>query len=599
MLASLTVVLSGAVPAGATTGDVGYQDSAYTGTAPTADKPQSKLWFNDGRWWADMFEPVSKTWHIWRLNRSTEIWSDTGTKIDDRAATHGDALWDGTHLYVASNVVANDSASNVLGQPARLYRYSYDATAGTYSLDNGFPANINNVSSESLTLDKDSRGVLWATWTQANQVYVNATNGTDASWGTPFVVGVPGASTLKSDDISALAAYGKTKVGLMWSNQTDSNVYFAVHKDGDAPTTWTSQVALGGPGFADDHLNLKQLEGDDLGHLYAAVKTSLDDISTDKTLPQVEILALNPNSGTWDAAPFDAISDCHTRPQIVIDSANRVLHVFATAPYTGCAFSGAAGTIFEKTSSLNSLSFAPGRGTPVIRDAASDNLNNVTTTKQNVTPSTGLIVLASNDVTKRYWHGDIPLTGTAPNVSFTATPTSGTAPLAVQFTDTSTGGVTAWSWTFGDGGTSTAQNPSHTYTTPGTYSVSLTVSNSSGTDTATQSNYITVTPPPPDFTLSASPANVAVVRGNTAKYTISITPTNGFTGPVSLSVSGLPANSTATFTQNPVDVPSSLSSTLSVATTSTTKTGGATLTISGISGSLTHSVTVSLQVRKK
>ncbi len=59
--------------------------------------------------------------------------------------------------------------------------------------------------------------------------------------------------------------------------------------------------------------------------------------------------------------------------------------------------------------------------------------------------------------------------------AFTATPTVGLAPLAVTFTDVSSGGPTSWSWTFGDGGTSTAQNPTHTYTAVGSYTVSLSV----------------------------------------------------------------------------------------------------------------------------
>ena len=57
--------------------------------------------------------------------------------------------------------------------------------------------------------------------------------------------------------------------------------------------------------------------------------------------------------------------------------------------------------------------------------------------------------------------------GTAPTAQFTASPTSGPAPLTVQFTDSSTGSPTSWSWDFGDGGTSTAQSPSHTYSTRG------------------------------------------------------------------------------------------------------------------------------------
>jgi PKD repeat protein len=82
--------------------------------------------------------------------------------------------------------------------------------------------------------------------------------------------------------------------------------------------------------------------------------------------------------------------------------------------------------------------------------------------------------------------------GTAPTAAFSGTPTSGTAPLDVSFTDASTDGPTSWSWSFGDGNTSTAQNPMHTYTTPGTYSVSLTVSNAYGSDTHTEVDYVTV-----------------------------------------------------------------------------------------------------------
>jgi PKD repeat protein len=54
-----------------------------------------------------------------------------------------------------------------------------------------------------------------------------------------------------------------------------------------------------------------------------------------------------------------------------------------------------------------------------------------------------------------------------PTAGFNANPTSGTAPLTVTFTDTSTGNITTWSWNFGDGTTSTAKNAAKTYTNPG------------------------------------------------------------------------------------------------------------------------------------
>jgi len=82
--------------------------------------------------------------------------------------------------------------------------------------------------------------------------------------------------------------------------------------------------------------------------------------------------------------------------------------------------------------------------------------------------------------------------GSAPVASFSGSPTSGTAPLTVNFTDSSTNSPTAWSWTFGDSSTSTAQNPSHQYTSANSYTVSLQATNASGSDTETKTDYITV-----------------------------------------------------------------------------------------------------------
>jgi len=64
-------------------------------------------------------------------------------------------------------------------------------------------------------------------------------------------------------------------------------------------------------------------------------------------------------------------------------------------------------------------------------------------------------------------------------------------PLTVNFTDLSTGSIDSWNWDFGDGSTSTQQNPSHTYDTDGTYTVSLTISGPAGSDTETKRDYIT------------------------------------------------------------------------------------------------------------
>ena len=80
-----------------------------------------------------------------------------------------------------------------------------------------------------------------------------------------------------------------------------------------------------------------------------------------------------------------------------------------------------------------------------------------------------------------------------PVADFTGSPRSGTAPLVVQFGDQSTGPITDWLWNFGDGRTSVARNPSHTYAHTGPYNVSLTVSGPGGQDTSVKAGYVQVT----------------------------------------------------------------------------------------------------------
>jgi PKD repeat protein len=80
-----------------------------------------------------------------------------------------------------------------------------------------------------------------------------------------------------------------------------------------------------------------------------------------------------------------------------------------------------------------------------------------------------------------------------PIANFYASPISGTVPLLVTFSDLSVGSPESWLWNFGDGSTSTEQNPSHTYFETGSFSVTLTVSNTLGSDTMVDPDCINVT----------------------------------------------------------------------------------------------------------
>src|SRR3954452_7795673 len=225
-------------PAMARSADVGFKDFGYRDAnavqVPSDDKPQSKLWFQDGSWWGLMYSTAAQTTTIHRLDEATQTWIDTGTTVDPRPSARADALWDGHKLYVVSGTTVVSEwgnpplAADVAQGSAQLFRFSYDAGTRTYQLDPGFPATVHNGSTESITLAKDSTGQLWVTYTQDSQVWVDRTVGSDTEWGEPFVLPVTGAAA-HYDDISAVTTLDGDQVGVMWSNQVTRKFYFAVH----------------------------------------------------------------------------------------------------------------------------------------------------------------------------------------------------------------------------------------------------------------------------------------------------------------------------------------------------------------------------------
>lgn len=93
--------------------------------------------------------------------------------------------------------------------------------------------------------------------------------------------------------------------------------------------------------------------------------------------------------------------------------------------------------------------------------------------------------------------------GQAPSANFNSDITGGCSPIVVNFKDLSTGNPTSWFWDFGNGSTSTRQNPSTTYFGAGTYTVTLTATNAAGSNTTVKTAYITVyNEPVADFTVN-------------------------------------------------------------------------------------------------
>ncbi len=379
--------------------DFSYQDTSFVDLPPTNDKPQSKLWYNDGRWWADLFNTSTKTYHIYWLDLSSQNWMDTGTELDTRPRTRADILWDNTakKLYVASGGGALSTGADLDGW---FMRYSYNPTNRIYARDIG-PVVIRSGGGESITIDKDVTGKLWITTTQSNQVYVNRSTTSDATWGTPFII--PGARTLDLDDISSIIAYkdkNGSAIGVLWSNHVaPSSMYFSYHIDGDADTAWQPiETIYTATCAADDHINLKSLQADASGTIFAVVKTSFGDggsCGSNSSLPLIRLVVRKPNNTWLPPVTFGTVGDDHTRPILLLDTTNRMVYVFATSP-TSC------GVIYMKSTSMDNPSFAAGKGTPFIKSSTYDCITNATTTKQTVDASTGLVVLASD--TNKQWY---------------------------------------------------------------------------------------------------------------------------------------------------------------------------------------------------
>jgi len=181
--------------------------------------------------------------------------------------------------------------------------------------------------------------------------------------------------------------------------------------------------------------------------------------------------------------------------------------------------------------------------------------------------------------------------GSSGSSTITVTPSGGFTGSVTLSASGLPSGVTASFGTNPTTGSSVVTFTASSTATTGTATVTIT--GTSGTLTHTTSISLTVNGvATPNFSLSASPASLTVKQGTSGSSTITVTPSGGFTGSVTLSNSALPSGVTASFGTNPTTSTSVLTFTAS----STATTGTSTITITGVSGSLTHTTTISLTI---
>jgi hypothetical protein len=214
-----------------------------------------------------------------------------------------------------------------------------------------------------------------------------------------------------------------------------------------------------------------------------------------------------------------------------------------------------------------------------------------------------LFLLDSDGVPSKAWfiqltpnsYSHVPPTGaiTAPSGDMTIT-----AGSAINFRTSRSASRYSWVFPGGTPATSTAQNPGNvTFSVPGTYTISLTVIDATGnSDPNPPTRTITVLPTSPDFSITVGPAAQEVVPGGLTTYTVTVTPLSGFTGTVNLSVGRAFPTGITSGGFSPPSISTGGSSTLTMQTSTSTVPYALSLTITGTSGTISHTASTTLLI---
>lgn len=338
----------------------------------TAQKPQSKLWWDQGTWWAAL--PQDDGVWLWRYSngrfepqKAPGPLKGTGPDAECDVVLHDERLF----------ILAFDKAAKEI--PLHALTFS----EGAYRALPGYPVFLKAPEkAATMTCDVDSKGTLWVAFVdEQGQVVVQSLASREPANG---FTARHALASVGPFDIAAVAAF-KGHVGVLWCHQKAHRLAFRARRDGDPPDQWgPEEVVADALGVANDHINLA---ADAAGNLWAVTKHQ-----TGPKMPPTQFSLRRRNAeGKWDKAfPVIPPGQNRTRPVVILDAEKPLAYVVYTdrmaKPWPIL---------------IRRLSLEDGKQGEETRVLAADyDLNNATDCKAMVSQATGLMVLAGPHVPK-------------------------------------------------------------------------------------------------------------------------------------------------------------------------------------------------------
>ncbi|MEO6987828.1 MAG: hypothetical protein ABI239_04195, partial [Aquihabitans sp.] len=381
---------------------------------------ESKVWFHDGRWFSvqvfatgvDSQQRPTGDQFLTRLE-ANGTWTRLA-ELDDRSTAKSDVLVDGDKLLVAVHKTDRNTGDTEIKASnfTQLHRFTYRSATHDYAVA-GAEVVMNPHEMEALTIDRAADGTLWAAWAMGDgmpdpvppalplprSVWTQYSTNGGTTWSAAEKL-AGSENTLTNDDIATVVAFGG-EVGVMWdSGQSGPNdgFSFATHAGAGGAGGWSApDVVYGGANVGDDHISLKAV-GD---RVFAVVKTS-----TDAGTQPLIVLLQRSSAGIWTRRTAWVGSTNVTRPVVQLNSETKTATVYVTGPQGAVGHGENGGYIYSKDVAFDSGQFAAGIGTTRM-EREGGHINNVTGSKAPHTNETGLVMMAADSTTDRYWHSQI------------------------------------------------------------------------------------------------------------------------------------------------------------------------------------------------